>query len=407
MYSSHSFLDKIFFREMILQYLIALSVSSSVVYGDICGMLVDLLTLADGGESYVTEGLCFGLFWKGLPMHSVICANFDGVAPNCPSENPVRTSEAFEILHMSLGAGLAERGPSSERSAAAHSVLDEAVFDIIAFGDWGNPRHPEYLTPIASLISRWFNSTGAVFLLGDNFYPRGIDVSFGVYDPAFRLFSRILARSTCANFYVLFGNHDYLGSPDAQIQYTDVHAQWKFPSPYYFKSFRTSIGRICCWFLDTNVDQFDAIQARWLNHTLRDESHNCVYRIVSGHHPIFDGGEYKSNQHLINHLLPILTRYKVHLYLSGHEHQSQILRSPEHPTVFLVAGAVADIRPPVSRGHEYLRYINMKNEAILRLVFFENRIEFFFVPTDLEKRRKSQPPKPLAFGTVPRIITSV
>ena len=321
---------------------------------------------------------------------------------------PVTIREAFAYLVArwpSNTISASSSGTAAEDAVSSSSASDseDPVFDIIAFGDWGNPRHPEYLEPVASLLSDWYSSTGAVFLLGDNFYPKGINASLGVRDPAFRLFSRILAPSTVsANFYVIFGNHDYLGSPDAQIEYTNVHPKWKFPRPYYFKSFRTSVGRICAWFLDTDKDHFDEIQARWLNNTLRDETNDCLYKIVSGHHPIFDGGEYRSNEHLIANLLPILTRYNVHIYLAGHEHQSQILHSPTLPTTFLIAGAISDMRVPKSRGHEYLQYINMKNEAILRLVFFSDRIEYSFVPSDLVKRRKHQPPKPLASGIVPR-----
>lgn len=396
-------MTKYFLRKMILFCLITLSLCGMPAYADICGELVNHLSISMPGGSYISDGLCVGLFWKGPRMQSDICAKYDGLTSYCPAERQVTTLEAFSLMiRSSLIALRGRRGLPTTTPIPQH----EAVYEIIAFGDWGDPRHPNNLKPVASLISDWYKATGSVFLLGDNFYPKGINVSLGVSDPAFRLFSRILAPSTPANFYVLFGNHDYMGSPDAQLEYTNIHPQWKFPSPYYFKAFRTSAGRICSWFLDTNVGQFDEIQARWLKHTMRDEVDDCAYRIVSGHHPIFDGGEYRSNQHLITHLLPILTLYKVHLYLSGHEHQSQILISPEHPTVFLITGAIADIRPPMSRGHEYLQYINMNNEAILRLGFFQDRIEYSFIPTALEKRRKSEPPKPLAFGTVPRNIAS-
>ena len=366
---------------------------------DICSQLQESLSLRLPGGSRAERRFCRGLYWSGDRGTSHICVTIDEDNPDCPTDRPVTLAEAFALM-------LETSGMASCGTCAGAPVAAEPAYEIIAFGDWGVPKHPEYLIPTADLIRSWYSSVDAVFLLGDNFYPRGINVSLGVRDPAFNLFSDILAPSTSAKFHVIFGNHDYMGSPDAQIEYSNHHPQWIFPRPYYFKSFRSPVGRICSWFLDTDEGRFDADQARWLNHTLRDEASNCAFLLVNGHHPVYDGGEYRSNQHLIDHLLPILTFHKVHLYIAGHEHQSQILQSPDLPTTFLIAGAISDMRPPKSKGHEFLKFINMKNEAILHLGFFEDKIDFSFIPSSFEKRRRSEPPKPLASGTVYKIWSS-
>ena len=411
---------------MRFDFLITGVILPTVALADVCFELQAHLGISFPSGSYEKNGVCHGLFWATTRGFGEICVRTTETRDSCPKTHKVFVHEAEEIMDtvrrgtavssttstimptparrvVPVRTGAATTASASSEADDFGSLSESPVFDLLAFGDWGNPRHPEYLEPIASLISDWYTDTGAVFLLGDNFYPRGINATLGIHDPAFRLFSRILAPSTThADFYVVFGNHDYMGSTEAQLDYSDIHPKWKFPRPYYFKSFRTSAGRICAWFLDTDKGKFDPTQARWLNHTLRDESNNCLYKIVSGHHPVYDGGEYRSNEHLIQTLLPILTEHNVHLYLSGHEHQSQILASPSLPTTFLIAGAISDMRPPKSKGHEFLQFINMKNEAILRLVFFEDHIEYSFIPSDLAKRRKSQPPKPLAEGIVLR-----
>lgn len=49
------------------------------------------------------------------------------------------------------------------------------------------------------------------------------------------------------------------------------------------------------------------------------------YKIIVAHHPIYSIGSHGSSQCLIEKLLPLLFRYKIQLYLSGHDHNLQHL----------------------------------------------------------------------------------
>ena len=237
----------------------------------------------------------------------------------------------------------------------------------------------------------------AVFLLGDNFYPSGI--KGGVSDPAFSLFSDILAPSTRASFYPVLGNHDYIGNPDAQVEYSAVHSQWKMPARYYFEKFHAGADKpiVCAWFIDTENMTRD--QVSWLEGSIgaARAKGGCDWLVVSGHRPVFDGGEYGPNNDLIAHLVPIFTRHRVNLYLCGHEHQSQVLRHSSLPTTFIISGALGDMRDKTPRGHEYLEWINTRDVAILNIRFRFDQAEFQFVTTHKPSS------VPLYSGTIPRV----
>ena len=278
--------------------------------------------------------------------------------------------------------------PSAESDVIAAQVNKKA-FEVLAFGDWGFQGHPEMLTPTAQVIASNYNYVKSIFLLGDNFYPKGISPDLGLDDPAFNLFRDVLAAaSTEAKFYPVLGNHDYLGSVEAQLAYSHVNAQWVFPAKYYFQRFTAVDGKdgedgeegvqVCAWFLDTNKKMFDERQITWLDESISTEKATCDWLVVSGHHPVFDAGEYSPNEHLIANLLPILRKHQVGIYLSGHEHQSQVLS--DGTTTFFIAGAAADIYNARS-GHEYLQYMNSRDPAILRFRFSVDRADFEFIAT--------------------------
>jgi len=60
-----------------------------------------------------------------------------------------------------------------------------------------------------------------------------------------------------------------------------------------------------------------------------------------GHHPILSVGHYRTNTALHIRLLPLLTRYKVAAYISGHEHGQQVMHDVPTGLTFIVTGNVA------------------------------------------------------------------
>jgi tartrate-resistant acid phosphatase type 5 len=356
-----------------------------------CSDLQRHLGLVFPSGSYVKKGVCHGLFWKSARGTGEICVHTTATRDVCPSTFPVYVSEAETILGITGSNSPAPTTISTTIAAVARvaavttTISPEPdsrspLYEILAFGDWGFQGRQHVLTPTSRLITSRYTDIDAVFLLGDNFYPSGISRDLGTDDPAFNLFRTILAPSTRVNFYPVLGNHDHLGSVDAQIGFS--HPQWVFPARYYFQRLAGREGlQICAWFLDTDEELFDATQSAWLDSSIATEKGACDWLVVSGHHPIYDAGQYRPNEYLIAHLLPIINRHRVNLYLSGHEHQSQV--HFDGTTTFVISGATGEVRDRSSTGGEFLIYINTREVAILRLKFFADIAEFEFVGTHL------------------------
>lgn len=254
--------------------------------------------------------------------------------------------------------------------------LAASHMSVVAFGDWGD------LTEELALSMNRFHEvfvprSDAVFLLGDNFYPHGIDSKLGVRDPKFRLFRDIVARDAVCPFYVILGNHDRDGNVDAQVAYSAVHPKWNMPAFYYFQSFTLETGaRICTWFLDTTLA--GEAQAHWFNSSISHHKASCRWLLVSGHHPVFTAGEYHSSKRMQEWILSILEEHDVDIYMSGHEHQSQVLQKPGRHTTYLVSGAVADMRHKPLHKHKFLKFGDQKSPALLSLVITDEFIGYTF-----------------------------
>ena len=221
-----------------------------------------------------------------------------------------------------------------------------------------------------------------MFLLGDNFYPRGIKRDLSIRDPQFNLFSDVLAGSAPPGltFYPILGNHDWMGDTNAQVNFSLLDPRWHMPSVYYFERFALGEGvDVCVWFIDT--ERFDGTQVGWLRDSLASERGTCTWTIVNGHYPVFTGGEYATSSTLErfkNILHPILNDYSIDLYLSGHEHQSQILKDDNNHTVYVVAGAISDMRRERPRGHAHLRWIDSHTVGFAELRISSSELRVIF-----------------------------
>ena len=71
-----------------------------------------------------------------------------------------------------------------------------------------------------------------------------------------------------------------------------------------------------------------------------------TWLLVVGHYPVFSSGSHGDIKELNRHLLPLLRRYNVHAYFSGHDHISEHLSA--NGTEYFVVGAGSMI--------DYLKY---------------------------------------------------
>ena len=92
-------------------------------------------------------------------------------------------------------------------------------------------------------------------------------------------------------------------------------------------------------FFDTPTlthQEMDA-ETLWFRNELAQSS-SALYTAVLAHHPIFSNGDHGDTPILIQDWEPLLSEQKVHLYLSGHDHDLQHLEFEGNPTSYVISG---------------------------------------------------------------------
>lgn len=64
--------------------------------------------------------------------------------------------------------------------------------------------------------------------------------------------------------------------------------------------------------------------------------------LVVGHYPIYSAGDHCDNSDLITYIKPLLHKYKVHAYISGHDHISEHLQVDGMEYFVAGAGSMQD-----------------------------------------------------------------
>ena len=207
---------------------------------------------------------------------------------------------------------------------------DEVV--ILAFGDsgTGDSRQMSVADSMKEVCS--FEDCDFGLALGDNIYENGVT---DVDDPQFKTKFEDPYGPLGIKFNVVYGNHDAKGNIQAQIDYSKKSKWWDMPDKYYAKI----VDGVQLIGLDTN--DFDAEQLKFVEETLQNTS--ARWTIVFGHHPIYSYGMHGNNGELIDELLPLLCEHDKVVYISGHEHDLQVLDSGCGVPLF-VSGAAGKLR---------------------------------------------------------------
>ncbi|XP_031558050.1 tartrate-resistant acid phosphatase type 5-like [Actinia tenebrosa] len=255
---------------------------------------------------------------------------------------------------------------------------EDGKLSFLAVGDAGGFNYAPYYTKnlenVAKQMGKTAKKTHAKFVigLGDNFYWKGVK---DVHDFRFNATFENIFRAPSLHrtkWYMLAGNHDYLGNVSAQIAYTKVSRRWHFPDFYYTTVHR--IGGTCKTVQIVTIDTTllcykgggiypgKREQYRWLNEILRNSE--ADYLVVAGHHPVYSIGMHGSNVCLNDKLRPLLEKYDVTAYLSGHDHNMQHFKPLYSNVHYLVSGSASN--------HNQLQY-NKHKVPLNSLRFFNGK----------------------------------
>ncbi|MGM9478271.1 purple acid phosphatase family protein [Pedobacter sp. GSP4] len=266
----------------------------------------------------------------------------------------------------SLCAQVLLKTPSDTSPTTKILTKETSSLNFIAMGDWGR-NGADHQKQVAKQMGITASEVKANFIIstGDNFYPSGV---ISAQDPSFKYsFEDIYTDFSLQwDWYPVLGNHDYKSNPDAQIDYSKISRRWKMPARYYAKKFPINgdpNNQVLIAFIDTNplIPEFyknaeygpnvkgqdTTQQKRWLSKVLGDKDPSIRWKIVVGHHPMYTGGsrtEAYDTKAIRNSLKPILDRYGVDVYLTGHEHSLQYIK-PEGKTHHFISGAASEKTP--------------------------------------------------------------
>jgi tartrate-resistant acid phosphatase type 5 len=225
------------------------------------------------------------------------------------------------------------------------------IMKIFLVGDIG--AYNNITKKIFKNIKETQDTDDTLLILGDNFYPYGINSDDD------KNWNHYINLNNKLKTYCILGNHDYLGNVKSQINYKLNN--WYMEGHYYKKT----IEKYDIFFLDTSILvpnysnlNYNIVKSKinkeplneslvilnWLSEEL-EKSNN--YKIVVGHYPIVSFGMYGLNKTLFEILFPIFKQYDVKCYISGHDHNLQIIdiETKDYSFKQIVSGASSSIYP--------------------------------------------------------------
>lgn len=217
-----------------------------------------------------------------------------------------------------------------DRGVAPVSARPDEEISLLVVGDTGLPSEQRAEVVAAMQKQSADGSVDGVVMVGDNFYEKGVNsVSDSRFESDFeRLFD---PQHFDCPFYVVLGNHDHKGNVQAQIDYTDRSDRWRMPGRHYKARQQSETTTVDLFMIDTDPihegEPGADAQLQWLDRELSRS--DATWKIVVGHHPCLSGGEHGRSELVSQHLAPLLTKHRVSLYLSGHDHDLQLLDSGE------------------------------------------------------------------------------
>ena len=229
-------------------------------------------------------------------------------------------------------------------------VIDGPQARLQCFGDSGKGTPDQF--EVAANIVAMADERGvhASMHLGDIIYPAGI---VRPDDPRIDTLYRE-PYGALRNPHAVLGNHEYGSWNEAGIAETwlDVAkigkpGMFAMPARYYSQRILVDGMTIRCLFIDSGTLAVDPLQIAWLTRELMKGADRTI---VFGHHPIYSGGIHGTIPHMEKLLLPLLEEH-ADLYIAGHDHNLQFLRS-DKGLPLVVSGSAGEPRlKPEPNGH--------------------------------------------------------
>ena len=208
---------------------------------------------------------------------------------------------------------------------------DEVAFAVI--GDNGSGGRQAMAVAEQLALSYRREPFGLLSMLGDIVYYGPIERRFG------DVFLEPLGPLVDAGvrFEIALGNHDndlFLGNE----RFAQVERELELlgtPARFY----ATTHGPVDLFYLDTVAMVRRAAAARaqvaWLDEAL--SAATSPWRVVCLHHPVYSSGRHGPTAELVDRLAPVLTRHRVDLVLSGHDHHYE-RTEPIDGVTYVVSG---------------------------------------------------------------------
>ena len=132
-------------------------------------------------------------------------------------------------------------------------------------------------------------------------------------------------------------------------------------------------------------------QMSWLEDVL---SHSTAeWKVVVGHHPVFNAAHHGDTALLVDTLRPILETHLVQLYLSGHEHDLQHLESSGVTYIISGGGSQVSTQTPLDKQHRFLKWGKLTHGFTANIIQSTDEMHVHFVDQTGEALHKAVIPK--------------